>query len=204
MKKCLRPECRAMRRQSLLFSHWIFLPVKSMKNDYLPHIKMLALIVLFWALTGMLMPYVLQMREWGYAGAFAISLVSSASIILPTPGFISIFEMGKYLDPLILGIVAGIGSTIGELAAYYAGKTEQKKLRESKIYKANEKALRKWGPAAMFALAVIPNPALDIAGIAAGAIGMPVWQYLLSVGAAKIIKYTALAYTGLFSIGMFA
>ncbi len=168
-------------------------------DPYVPHIQMLLLIAALWLATNALMPYVLQMRELGYVGAFFISLVSSASVILPTPGFVSIFEMGKYLDPLLLGIIAGIGSTIGELTAYYAGKTEQKKLRESRVYKENEKVLRKWGPAAMFVLAVVPNPVLDFAGIAAGAIDMPVWQFLLSVGAAKIIKYTLLAYTGIWT-----
>lgn len=178
--------------------------MKGKAVDYLPHLKMLALIALFWTMTNAAMPYVLAMKELGYAGAFAISLVSSASIILPTPGFVSIFEMGRVLDPLALGIVAGIGSTLGELTAYYAGKTEQKKLQKMGIYKQNEKMLKSWGPLAMFALAVVPNPALDIAGIAAGALGMPVWQYLLSVGGAKIIKYTLLAYTGFWAQGLFA
>ena len=92
-------------------------------DPYVPHIQMLLLIAALWLATNALMPYVLQMRELGYVGAFFISLVSSASVILPTPGFVSIFEMGKYLDPLLLGIIAGIGSTIGEMTADYAGKT---------------------------------------------------------------------------------
>jgi membrane protein YqaA with SNARE-associated domain len=169
--------------------------------EILPHLKMLGMIAVFYLATNAALPFVLSLHGFGYVGAFVISLVSSASIILPTPGFIAIFELGRHMDPLLLGIAAGIGSTIGELTAYYAGKVEQEKLKKTKIYKSHRDALLKYGPVAMFVLAVLPNPAFDIAGIAAGAIDMPLWQYLLSVGSAKIIKYTVLAYSGLLSIG---
>lgn len=167
-----------------------------------PHLRMAALILVFGLATNALLPYIGQAQQWGYAGAFIISLVSSASIIVPTPGFIAVFEMGKVLNPATLGIAAGIGSALGELTGYWAGRQESAKVEKTRIYKENEKALRKWGPAAMFVLAAIPNPFLDFAGIAAGATGMPLWQYLLSVGAAKMLKYTLLAYTGLWSIGL--
>lgn len=157
---------------------------------------MLALIVFFWLATAALMPYVEQMKEAGYAGAFVISLVSSASIIIPTPGFVAVVELGKVLNPLLLGIVAGIGSAIGEMSGYYAGKQERENVRKSGIYLHHEAAIRRWGPLGMFFLALIPNPFLDFAGIACGAIGMPAWQFAISVSCAKIIKYTAFAYTG--------
>lgn len=169
---------------------------------WMPHARMIVLILAFYLISHAAMPYVLSLGGFGYLGAFAISLVSSASIILPTPGFVAIFEMGRFLDPVALGIAAGIGSTIGELTSYYAGKAESKKLQEHRIYRQNEDAIRKYGPAAMFLLALVPNPALDLAGIACGATGMKLWMYLASVGAAKIIKYTFLAYSGLWTVGI--
>jgi membrane protein YqaA with SNARE-associated domain len=40
----------------------------------------------------------------------------------------------------------------------------------------------------IFVLAVIPNPVFDVAGIAAGALRMPVLRYLGAAAAGKVIK----------------
>src|SRR4051794_40085908 len=58
--------------------------------------------------------------NWGYVGAFFISLVASATILLPAPGIAVIMAMGTALDPVMLGIVAGIGSAFGELRGHLA------------------------------------------------------------------------------------
>lgn len=168
---------------------------------WLPHLKLAAFVIISYLATMALLPYLKGAESLGYAGAFLISMVSSATIVLPTPAFINIAQMASVLDPLWLGIAAGIGSAIGELTGYFAGKQEAAKVKNTGVYRQNEKLLRKWGPAAMFALAALPNPFLDFAGIAAGAIGMPVWQFLASVGPAKIIKYSAIAYGGLWLFG---
>ena len=45
---------------------------------------------------------IVGLEEWGYAGAFGINLVSSASIILPAPGAVLIAIMGQDFIPLLL------------------------------------------------------------------------------------------------------
>ena len=45
-------------------------------------------------------------------------------------------------------------------------------------------------------LAIIPNPFFDLAGIAAGTLKMPVWQFLLACLVGKTIKMVAFAYAG--------
>ncbi|MCB0107342.1 MAG: hypothetical protein KDE53_15585 [Caldilineaceae bacterium] len=59
--------------------------------------------------------WVQRFGHWGYLGAFLISLVASATIILPAPGIVVIMAMGAALNPFVLGIVAGLGSAFGEL-----------------------------------------------------------------------------------------
>jgi hypothetical protein len=56
-----------------------------------------------------------QLKDYGYLGAFVISALSSATLFFPAPGWAIIAAMGRYLDPIPLGIVAGLGSAIGEL-----------------------------------------------------------------------------------------
>ncbi|OIO21681.1 hypothetical protein COV61_03235 [Candidatus Micrarchaeota archaeon CG11_big_fil_rev_8_21_14_0_20_47_5] len=133
----------------------------------------------------------------GYLGIFLLGVISSATVILPAPGIASLFFLGKFADPLFLGVIFGIGSGIGELTGYMAGRGGNYVIDgKNKEIEKHKKAIRKWGPLAIFFLALIPNPVFDFAGIAAGLVRMPPWQFLLSCCAGKVIKGVALAYAG--------
>ena len=56
--------------------------------------------------------------------------------------------------------------------------------------------IEKYGPSAIFVLAFVPNPAFDVAGIASGAIKMPLWQFLAATILGKTARYILLAYLG--------
>ena len=45
----------------------------------------------------------------------------------------------------------------------------------------------------------MPNPLFDVAGIAAGALRYPLWQFLLVVGSGKMVKFFVFAYACSFS-----
>jgi len=137
-------------------------------------------------------------EQLGYPGVFIIALVSSATMFLPAPGFAIIFAMSAFLNPFLVGIVAGIGSSFGELTSYLVGYSGSSKVSRTKLYSQHKKGLQKYGMPAIFILSALPNPVLDIAGIAAGAIKMPVWKFLLATIAGKIVKYLIIAYTGFY------
>lgn len=141
-------------------------------------------------------------QEWGYAGVFFVSLLSSATIFVPLPGFALVFAMGAFLNPALVGLVAGIGSGIGELSGYLAGAAGHHAVSRTRIFRQHKQGLKKYGPLAIFALAFAPNPAFDVAGIAAGAIRMPVWQFLAATMAGKALRYVLLAYAGGVAYGL--
>jgi membrane protein YqaA with SNARE-associated domain len=143
------------------------------------------------------------LRLLGYPGIFIVSLLSSATIFLPMPGFAIVFAMGAYLNPVLVGLAAGCGSAIGELSGYLAGSAGHGAVERTGIYKHHEKEIRKGGPLAIFALAFLPNPLFDIAGIVSGAIRMPIWQFLLATAAGKTLRYILLAYAGGAAAGFF-
>ena len=143
------------------------------------------------------------LSEWGYPGVFLISLISSATVFVPVPGFAAVFAMGRVLDPLLLGAVAGIGAGIGELSGYLAGFAGHGALANSKTFLSHRKQMEKGGLPALFFLAFLPNPAFDIAGIAAGAMRVPVWQFLLAVSAGKTLRFVLLALAGGATAGWF-
>jgi len=143
------------------------------------------------------------LESYGYAGAFVISLLSSATLFFPAPGWALVIAMGRYLDPFALGIAAGVGSAIGELTGYVAGDGARDILdRRFKEGKAFHDLVARYGAWGIFALALIPNPLFDIAGIAAGALKIKWWKYLIACAAGRIMRYFMLALLGQWSLGL--
>jgi membrane protein YqaA with SNARE-associated domain len=142
---------------------------------------------------------------YGYAGAFLIALLSSATILFPAPGWAAVIAMSATMDPLALGIVVGIGSAIGELTGYLAGEG-MRDLMNSRIRetKGMEDLVRRYDVAAIFALAFIPNPLFDVAGVIAGSLLVPWWRYLLACMAGRVLRYVLLAMLGAFTLHLLA
>jgi len=142
-----------------------------------------------------------SLRVYGYAGAFFIALLGSATIILPSPAFAAIIAMSGSLDPLVLGVVAGIGSGMGEITGYIAGDGARDLLNNRiKESKKIEKFVRRYDVAAVFILALIPNPIFDVAGIIAGGLRIQWWHFLSACILGRVIRYVILAMIGAFTL----
>lgn len=139
---------------------------------------------------------ILELQEYGYAGVFVISLLSAATIFIPAPGWAAVIAMGGVLNPYMVGIVAGIGSGIGEITGYLVG-NGARELTDSNFGKYKE-WIKKYGSGAVFVLAFIPNPLFDIAGFVAGALKIKIWKFLLACILGRILRYIILAHIGLF------
>lgn len=136
----------------------------------------------------------------GYPGIFLVSLLSSATIILPAPSLALVFAMGSALPWLPVGLAAGAGEALGELTGYAAGYGGRVVLEDQKSYKRLESWMQRRGGITIFILSVIPNPLFDLAGIAAGTLGYPLWRFLLITWAGKTIKTSLVAWAGSQSI----
>jgi membrane protein YqaA with SNARE-associated domain len=119
---------------------------------------------------------------------FGLSALSTATLILPAPGLVLTAMAGAAGEPLVVGLVAGLGQAVGELTGYAAGSSGRTLLPSSAAADRIIDWLRRWGGAMIFVLALVPNPVFDVAGIAAGGVRMPVWHYLGAAAAGKIIK----------------
>ena len=141
-----------------------------------------------------------KFAQYGYPGIFLISILANATLLLPAPGVAIVFAMGGVFNPFMVGIVAGAGSTIGELSGYMAGFSGQVLAERTKIYERIEHWMEHYGMLTIFILAAIPNPFFDFGGMAAGALKMPIRKFLLSCLLGKIIKMWIFAYAGAYSI----
>ena len=149
----------------------------------------------------LLRDHIQEFAVYGYPGIFVISFVGNATLILPAPSFAVVFAVGGALNPLLGGIVAGLGATLGEFTGYLAGVGGRYAIEKRRLYIRIERWMRKGGPLVIFLLALIPNPAFDVGGIVAGALKMPVWQFVLAAWAGKSIRFTLLALSGQFLLG---
>jgi len=135
---------------------------------------------------------------WGYFGAFIISMIASATIVLPAPGIAIVIAMGATLDPLLLGIAAGLGSALGEMSGYIAGLAGRGlvEARKHKQFEWLRQATEKYGAVLLFLMAALPLPLFDLAGIIAGALKMRLLSFFTAVAMGKSIKYIVMIMAG--------
>ena len=145
-----------------------------------------------------------QFAGLGYPGIFLVALLANATILLPAPGVAVIYAMGAIFNPFGVGLAAGLGGTIGELSGYLAGFSGQAVVERMDVYNRVKPWVDKYGGWAILVLSAIPNPFFDLAGIAAGIAKMPLQTFLLFAGIGQLIKMTAFALAGHYSISLFS
>ena len=167
-----------------------------LKNRIIPILAVLLAV----AITIVLFLYrdkVAEFGNYGYLGAFLVSLISNATIILPVPGIVVLFALGATLNPVLVALVGATGGVIGEITGFMAGYGGRRMVTSSgRVYTTAENWMRRWGGWTIFVFAVVPLPILDIAGVVAGVLGYPVWKFLLVAWPGKSIKYIVLVLAG--------
>lgn len=143
---------------------------------------------------------VARFQAAGYPGIFLLSILANATVILPAPGIALTFTFGSIFNPLGVALAAGAGAALGELTGYLAGFSGQGIVDDLKIYDRLERWTERFGGLAILVLAFIPNPFFDLAGAAAGALGMSVAKFLIWAFIGKTLKMMLFAYAGAFSI----
>jgi uncharacterized membrane protein YdjX (TVP38/TMEM64 family) len=146
-----------------------------------------------------------NLKTYGYLGAFVISIILNATVIIPVSNMAIISSLGGVLPlPYVVGLAGGIGAAIGEMTGYIAGRSGRGLLSKSNVYNRVEGWVKKRGWIAVFILSIFPI-VFDIVGIIAGALRMPIWRFFLAVWLGRTIIYIVAAYVGdrLFSLPWF-
>jgi membrane protein YqaA with SNARE-associated domain len=155
----------------------------------------LAIAVLISASVFVISDRVEQFGRYGYPGVFLVSMLGNATIILPAPSLAVVSVMGSVLNPYLVGLCAGAGEALGELTGYLAGYSGRAVIEDQKNYERIVRWSQKHGLWVVLMLSIFPNPLFDLAGIAAGALKVPLRQFLLVCWIGKTIK------TILFALG---
>jgi membrane protein DedA with SNARE-associated domain len=139
---------------------------------------------------------VAQLGAYGYLGVFVLTLLASATIVLPSPALGVAALAGKTLNPWLVGLIGGTAAGLGEITGYLAGLGGSALAERSRFYPRVEGWVQRWGVLTIFALAFIPGPVFDLAGIAAGAMRMPLQRFLPACLAGKVLRFMIVAWLG--------
>ena len=123
------------------------------------------------------------------------------TIVLPAPGLALVFVFAGKLSPLGVGLAAAAGATLGELSGYLAGFSGQAIVENRGLYQRLEDYMRRYGALTIVVLAFLPLPVFDLAGVAAGALKLPVQKFLFWCFLGKLPKMLLIALAGAYSIG---
>jgi membrane protein DedA with SNARE-associated domain len=138
--------------------------------------------------------------NYGYVGAIIVSILGNFLPFIPIPYLIAIYYMASYMpvDPIILGIAAGIGGAIGKSVIYLLGFEGSKIIITEEKRKQIEKfkeMLGKYGAIAVFFATVTPSPD-DIVIIPLGLVRYSFIKFFIATALGKILLSIAVALFG--------
>jgi membrane protein YqaA with SNARE-associated domain len=137
----------------------------------------------------------MSLGRYGLIGIFLINLINNATVILPAPFGIALTCLfAGVAHPILVAIVGGLGSALGEFTAYMAGAGGNAVIPHGRVYRLMRYYIRKAGVIVIFLLAAIPNPLFDVGGLIAGALKMPPLVFLAATFAGKTVRYVLIVY----------
>jgi len=138
---------------------------------------------------------VAKLASYGYLGAFLISLVGNATVLLPgivlpiLSGLgIVLYSANGLVSPVIIGLAGGAGAAIGEIVGYIAGYSGRGLVENNKLYERLVDWVRQWGAVAIFVFALVPL-FFDLVGLAAGVLRFPLWKFVLLCWLGRTLLY---------------
>src|SRR4030042_1338192 len=130
-----------------------------------------------------LLPPFEEFKRFGYLSVFLANLRPSLSVIVP----VHFFFPGQALTVVVASagslfwaaVAASLGSTLGEVTAYYIGYGGHKlfNLQRFRRYKTAESWMKRHGGFTIFLFAALPIFFFDFVGIAAGTLKFPLKKF---------------------------
>lgn len=146
----------------------------------------------------------------GYPGTFLACFLGSASVVIEVPfagvpfimGGLTVGPTQFVFDPWLLGIISGVGATIGDMTSYALGYVGRRFVDESstsgfsRFIENHPRAT----PAAVFVLASTPLP-VDPALVSLGVAKHSLWKLFLPCLVGEVIFLSGVAWAGRLSWG---
>lgn len=169
--------------------------IKNFKRNY---IFLLVVSLAFIILSFIFRDQLSQLRSFGLIGIFVVNVIGSATLFIPAPAIATVVAGGILYHPLIVAVVAALGSGVGDLIGYALGKSGKEVLfkRTSFWYTLFREVFHKFGAAFIITFSFIPNPFFDAVGIFAGVFSYSPIKFFVYVLIGRFFRNLFLAYLG--------
>ena len=136
-----------------------------------------------------------QLQQYGYLGAFLISLIGNATVLLPgivlpiLSGLgVVFYSVTGLVGPIMVGVAGGAGAAIGEIVGYMAGYSGRGLVEDNKLYERLVGWVRRWGTIAIFIFTLVPL-FFDLVGLVAGVLRFPLWKFVIVCWLGRTLLY---------------
>ncbi len=142
----------------------------------------------------------LKYSTLGYFGLLVSNFIASAAVFLPLPTLATSFLSGNILNPILVGLFAGVGSALGDFVAFLLGFGTRRVvngfLKKEHFFGRLEFWFKKNAFVTIFVLSFIPNPFFDGVGLIAGAFSVKPKDFLLATVLGRVTRNILLAISG--------
>lgn len=140
---------------------------------------------------------------WTYPGVFLLSLVANAGVLVGLPYNAIVLQVAATDElPWLVALAAATGSALGETTGWWLGRQGGRSIPETGRLGRFVGWLRDGTrrPARAFlavaAFAAVPNHAFDVAGLAAGALGVRYRLFLAATLTGRLLRFSFFAAAG--------
>jgi uncharacterized membrane protein YdjX (TVP38/TMEM64 family) len=173
---------------------------------------------------------VLLIRYWEYLGQFQIliyiglfftAILAGSPIPIPTLSMALTFTLGSKFDPVIIGLIAGLGTAIGSMLVYFTAHTGRRffpilnisdptnKIYSGKVGKFLQTTIiprvleivNRRGFVGLFLFSMFPNPLLMPLLLTMGIHRVRSWKVAVACWLGHSVMFLVLAFLGHYGLG---
>lgn len=141
-----------------------------------------------------------EAQSLGLFGIFLLNAISSASIFLSGPAFLTVFAGGSLYPPVLVALVGSLGSALGDMVGYMLGLSGRRlfftHLEKHLWFRAVHTLFLRHATLVLLLMAFIPNLLFDSFGILAGVMGFSPVRYFIIIFIGRFLRYLLLADIG--------
>jgi membrane protein YqaA with SNARE-associated domain len=130
---------------------------------------------------------------------FVSTLVAGMAIMVPGVNLV-VFVAGRSMDPLLVALVGGFGSALGESTGYAGGRATRslvgERRLESRWAKVVTSLVRRNAFLTILGLAFISVVLADVAGLVAGRVGYSYRKFFVATFLGKTLRFLLVAVLG--------
>ena len=165
--------------------------------------------------------YLSQFQVLVYLGLFFTAILAGSPIPIPTPCMALTFTLGSQFQPVVIGLIAGLGAAIGSMLVYFTARTGRRFLPSLNISDPTNKIYSGWlgkflqkiklprivefvnrrGLVGVFLFSIFPNPLLMPLLITMGINRLRAWKVAIACLLGHSVMFLALAFLGYYGLG---